>query len=212
MSFLTRVLYRVSAEFRRIKDRNWEEREGTPPPWTAVGMRYYAAKEERANLIANPPPIHGDARFMSRDEISALEKQRLDLRDNSFGGENGCMILGNGFDVESKEFVATVGPIPPGHLLTVAATRSGKGTSQIIPNLLLYGGSMVVIDPKGENYALTHQHRRARGKVIRIDPFRVTKQYDPVSPFSAYNPVEFVQDESDARYIASLLLGDTPKG
>ena len=37
------------------------------------------------------------------------------------------------------------------HFLTVAATRSGKGTSLIIPNLLHYAGSVIVIDPKGEN-------------------------------------------------------------
>ena len=36
------------------------------------------------------------------------------------------------------------------HLLTVAPTRTGKATMQIIPNLLHYKGSAVVLDPKGE--------------------------------------------------------------
>src|SRR5262245_25017902 len=32
------------------------------------------------------------------------------------------------------------------HLLTVAGTRAGKGSSLIIPNLLLYQGSVLAID------------------------------------------------------------------
>src|SRR5690606_26882972 len=42
-----------------------------------------------------------------------------------------------------------------GHLITVAPTRSGKGTGGVIPNLLTYPGSILVTDPKGENYAVT---------------------------------------------------------
>src|SRR5690554_3905258 len=37
------------------------------------------------------------------------------------------------------------------HVLLVSGTRSGKGASIIIPNLCLWPGSAVVIDPKGEN-------------------------------------------------------------
>ncbi|MDA5555799.1 type IV secretory system conjugative DNA transfer family protein [Shimia sp. MMG029] len=193
-------------------DQSWEEREGTPPPWTAIGQQYHAARAERDALIANPPPIHGDARFMVRDEIYALETEAIAKNTRDYQGRNGCMILGNGFDLDTAECVSTVASTPPGHLLTLAATRSGKGTSHIVPNLLLYDGSMVVIDPKGENYALTHEARRKHGRVIRIDPFRVTKRFDPVSPYAGLNPMEFVEGESEARRLASLLLGDAPKG
>ena len=41
------------------------------------------------------------------------------------------------------------------HLLSVAPTRSGKGVSSIIPNLLLHEGSALVVDPKGENALIT---------------------------------------------------------
>ncbi|MEX5576689.1 type IV secretory system conjugative DNA transfer family protein [Pseudophaeobacter sp. A-200-2] len=149
---------------------------------------------------------------MSREDIEANQAEAVSMNENSFGGHNGCMILGNGLDTEAVELVTTVASKPPGHLLTIAATRSGKGTSQIVPNLLMYGGSVVVIDPKGENYALTHEERRRHGRVVRIDPFKVTKPFDPVSPFSACNPMEFIEGESEARRLASLLLGDAPKG
>src|SRR5271166_1286351 len=41
------------------------------------------------------------------------------------------------------------------HILTVAGSRAGKGVSLIVPNLIWYEGSALVIDPKGENAAIT---------------------------------------------------------
>ncbi len=62
-----------------------------------------------------------------------------------------------------------------GHILTVAPTRSGKGVGLVIPNLLNYGQSAIVIDPKGENYAKTAGWRETDLGQTRwcFDPFRV---------------------------------------
>lgn len=49
---------------------------------------------------------------------------------------------------------------PEHHTLIVARTRTGKGTRVIIPTLLRYVGSALVIDPKGENAAITARTRR----------------------------------------------------
>ena len=58
------------------------------------------------------------------------------------------------------------------HLMTFAPTGSGKGRGVIIPTLLTYPGSVVVIDPKGENYAVTARRRRELGQqVVVLDPF-----------------------------------------
>ncbi|MBO0950592.1 type IV secretory system conjugative DNA transfer family protein [Fibrella sp. HMF5405] len=61
-----------------------------------------------------------------------------------------------------------------GHKLTVAGTRGGKGTNLIIPNLLGLGGcqgSWVVIDPKGENAAITVRYQRESGQnVVILNP------------------------------------------
>ena len=54
------------------------------------------------------------------------------------------------------------------HLLTVAPTRSGKGTTQIITNLLTYEGSMLVIDPKGENAMITAKRRMEMGQEVYV--------------------------------------------
>ena len=65
-----------------------------------------------------------------------------------------------------------------GHLMTVAPTRSGKGVGAVIPNLLSYEGSVLVTDPKGENYAVTAGYRgrpREEGglgqTIYALDPF-----------------------------------------
>lgn len=65
------------------------------------------------------------------------------------------------------------------HVLVVGGTRGGKGTTIIVPNLLEWPGSVVVLDPKGEN-AMVTARRRGRGsayargmgqKVWLLDPF-----------------------------------------
>lgn len=60
------------------------------------------------------------------------------------------------------------------HLLTFAPTGSGKGVSLIIPNLLHYPGPVIVIDPKGENFAVTATYRKKvlKQKILLLDPFR----------------------------------------
>lgn len=63
------------------------------------------------------------------------------------------------------------------HIITVAGSRAGKGRGMIIPNLLSYPGSMIVIDPKGDLAAETARYRREKlgQSVHAIDPFNASK-------------------------------------
>ncbi|HED1613585.1 TPA: type IV secretory system conjugative DNA transfer family protein [Escherichia coli] len=65
-----------------------------------------------------------------------------------------------------------------GHVLTIAPNGSGKGIGAVIPTLLEYPGSTVVLDVKGENYAATARFRREQlgHAVYLVDPFGVTGQ------------------------------------
>jgi len=98
-----------------------------------------------------------------------------------------------------------------GHLITIAPTRSGKGVSAIIPNLLTYDGSIICIDPKGENTKITAKRREElNDNVFVIDPWNVAK-----SEFKAsFNPIEFLQygDDlaEDVAFIADALVYDPP--
>jgi type IV secretion system protein VirD4 len=70
-------------------------------------------------------------------------------------------------------------------ILTFAPTGGGKGIGSIIPTLIEVNRSMIVLDPKGENYAVTADRRRAMGhQVFALDPFHVmTKKSDALNPF-----------------------------
>src|ERR1700678_1588425 len=56
-------------------------------------------------------------------------------------------------------------------MVTIAGARAGKTTTVLEPNLYLYPGSMLVLDPKGE-LAKTAPFRRSLGHDVHVlDPF-----------------------------------------
>lgn len=78
------------------------------------------------------------------------------------------------------------------HLITVGPTRSGKGASVIVPALLQAPHSVIVIDPKGQNAAITARHRRAMGQdVFILNPFRMHGL-----PRHCYNPLAAIDINS----------------
>ena len=100
-----------------------------------------------------------------------------------------------------------------GHLVTLAPTRSGKGVSAVIPNLLDHPGSVVVTDIKGENYAVTAM-RRARDlgqQVHALDPFGAA------GGRACYNPLDVIDRQNphapdDAAMIADMLVAPADGG
>lgn len=115
--------------------------------------------------------------------------------------------------VDRDEYLEPILHTGGGHLLTVAPTGSGKGVSCIIPTLLRFPGPVIVIDPKGENYAVTADRRRALGQeVILLDPMGITGSED----VSSLNPLDLVDPRhpvgiDDAAMLASLLTGGLEK-
>jgi len=99
-----------------------------------------------------------------------------------------------------------------GHFMTFAPTGSGKGVGAVIPNLLHYEGPVIVIDPKGENYAVTSRRRREMGqKVICLDPFDTI---DDGQPNARFNPLDLMDGRSpsaaeDADMLAEALSYQT---
>jgi type IV secretion system protein VirD4 len=76
------------------------------------------------------------------------------------------------------------------HVMAAAPTGSGKGTSLIIPNLLNWPGSIVVLDPKGEAYQLTSGFRaRYAQQVYRFAP------YDEQGHTHRFNPLAYVRED-----------------
>lgn len=90
-----------------------------------------------------------------------------------------------GFSFGDEKFTPQGGYLDPylfhgeGHLITIAPTGAGKGVASVIPAALRHQGDLVVIDPKGENFAITADRRMALGQEIcLVDPFGITKSMD----------------------------------
>lgn len=88
------------------------------------------------------------------------------------------------------------------HLLTLAPNRAGKGVSAIIPNLLTWPGSVLVIDPKGENAIVTARRRQVMGQAVHVlDPWGITGLTR-----ASFNPLlALAPDSADLAEDAALL-------
>jgi len=123
-----------------------------------------------ANLRNREAPLYGNARFANDAEIRAAG---LYAEDGILVGRIGKRYL----SFPGQQFV-----------LLAAPTRAGKGVSIVIPNLLNYQGSAVVLDIKRENFDITAGWRAAMGqRVFLFNPFtddRVTHRYNPLDAIS----------------------------
>jgi type IV secretion system protein VirD4 len=108
------------------------------------------------------------------------------------------------------------------HVMTIAGSRGGKGRSLIVPNMLMYEGSVMAIDPKGELARITSRARTELGqRVIVLDPFGASLQgcksdeqraalkarfgcFNPLAELDPLSPT-FVED---AAVIANSLIQD----
>lgn len=139
---------------------------------------------------------YGSARFARDKDLQHLKQI------TPFNYNHGLYIGGN-------EYIFN----KPGHILTVAGTRSGKGVNLIIPNLLgkgNYDGSWVVVDPKGQNAFLSHEYQRDNEKrnVIILNPWEA--YIDALGKSSCFNPLDLIRKpESPDLWDDCLLIAET---
>lgn len=140
-----------------------------------------------------------DARWLDR-QADGRDIAHSTLRPGYIPQRGNGLLLGEWDD----EFIGTE---DDRHVMTVAGSRSGKGVSNIIPNLIFYRGSMLVIDPKGENANITAR-RRAHGlaqTVHVLDPFGITADY--LIPWRAsFNPMAFLTPPDSPHLVADAAL------
>lgn len=99
----------------------------------------------------------------------------------------------------------------PEHILAFAPTRSGKGVALVITTLLTWLQSVLVLDIKGENYALTAGWRKLIGqRVIKFDPSNIdgSARYNPLAEIRAGTDHEM----ADCQNIASIIIDPDAKG
>jgi type IV secretion system protein VirD4 len=129
-----------------------------------------------AGLVAAARPrraLHGSARFASAAEIAAAG-----LTGTGKVAQPGILI-----GRHCGKFLSLPGQLS---VMLSAPTRSGKGVGVVIPNLLNWPDSVVVLDIKGENYDITAGYRAAQGQAVyAFSPFDEDARSHRWNPLSA---------------------------
>ncbi len=134
-------------------------------------------------------PLHGDARFANPGEV-----MRAGLLDRS-AAAGPSILIGR----HRGQFLALPGQLS---VMLSAPTRSGKGVGVVIPNLLNWPDSVVVLDIKGENYDVTAGYRAECGQaVFAFSPF------DDAARSHRWNPLTAVRSSSLHRVGDLLNIG-----
>ena len=130
--------------------------------------------------------VHGDARWMDAQDAAAIRLY-----------EPAGVVLGQS---KSGKLLYFNGD---GHVMVFAPTGAGKGIGFVQPNLCEYAGSLVCLDPKGENAIVSAEHRRQKGqRVIVLDPFGMTgMKSDACNPLGA---LTYADNENLGPWVESL--------
>ncbi|GAA0307847.1 type IV secretory system conjugative DNA transfer family protein [Rhodovulum strictum] len=127
-------------------------------------------------------------------------------RNGFFAKPGGGFLLGKLGPPNSKRPFLVSKTFP--HALIVAPTGRGKGVGFVIPNLLTYKGSAVVLDVKGENFRETARFRASMGdKVFRFAPTdwdRPTHRYNPLARIAAMTNPD--RQQMELKLTAKLFL------
>jgi len=129
--------------------------------------------------------LHGAARWANRNEAKSA---------GLLDGEG--LLLGTRrkglFGTEFVQFSGTE------HVLLEAPTRAGKGVGVVIPNLLAWSDSVVVLDVKQENWEKSAGWRKSLGHQVLmfdpLDPQGRTARYNPFAHIRRTDPVEVIDE------------------
>lgn len=145
--------------------------------------------------------IHGTARW-------AEEKDILNM---GIMGQNKGVYIGAWQD--KKKNIRYLQHNGPEHIMAFAPTRSGKGVGLVLPTLLSWPHSAVVLDIKGENWELTSGWRQqyAGNKVLKFDPGSAD------GSSIKFNPLEEIRvgteyEVADVQNLAIMLMDTDGEG
>jgi len=138
-------------------------------------------------------PLHGAARWANEAEIRSAG-----LRATTgivLGRKAGQLLVFGGQE----------------HVMLHAPTRTGKGVGVVIPNLLTWPDSVVVLDVKRENWDATAGFRAAHGQAVHLfDPLAPdgrTSRYNPLGHINRTDPVAILDE---LQRIAAMLFPHPP--
>ena len=137
-------------------------------------------RNKHSSMASTEPAVYGVASWMSFNDA-------LDL--NLFGTKDIYLGIMN----DSKNLKYAIRYVDDKHLITVAPSGTGKNRCVQIPNLLLNQNSIIAVDPKGENAAVTAKRRRDDGhNVLILNPFNALASRFEAEGFKSEETDEFI--------------------
>lgn len=136
-------------------------------------------------IFSRDRSLHGDRRFARPQEV----------RKHGLLGQKG-LIIGK----LDGDYVVLPGNTP---VMLAAPSRQGKGAGFVVPNLLNYPDSAVVLDVKMENFLITSKFRAEHGqKVFLFAPFTEDHRTH------RWNPMDAIRRDSNLRLVDTTLIGE----
>jgi type IV secretion system protein VirD4 len=146
-------------------------------------------------FLPKRPSLHGDGQFARPSEMA---RAGLFAKHGLFLGRLGRLV---------RRYLILGGQ--QGVLLS-ARPRAHKGTAIVVPNLLLWEGSLICLDVKLENWTLTAGFRQRMGQACFL--------FNPLAEdgdTACWNPLTYISSDpnlriSDVQRIAATLYPDVP--
>ncbi len=184
-----------------------------PSVWVAAGFSaflfaMYLCRYIDSTDVAPAPPLE----TVSNNFGSASYAGEQAFIDNPEGLGKGVFF---GMSSDPDRFTGRGAPIfskPENHTLIVAKTGTGKGTRIIVPTLIrAMKTSAFVIDPKGENAAITARARALHNNVIIMDPWReLGDTYQRLGfPPATFNPLDILNVKDPNCVALAQSMGDS---
>lgn len=151
----------------------------------SVALLFVALPVGLAQAACQRRPLHGDARFAQRGEVA-----RAGLLSMPADAKTPGILVGR----YRGEFLSLPGQLS---VMLSAPTRSGKGVGVVIPNLLNWPDSVVVLDIKGENHAVSAGYRAEHCQAVYafrpFDDHACSHRWNPLGAVRT-NPLHRVGD------------------
>ncbi|EPY00230.1 type IV secretory system conjugative DNA transfer family protein [Magnetospirillum fulvum] len=143
--------------------------------------------------------LHGSARWATQ----------ADVKQSGLMGKTG-VVVGGWPGLTGK--VRTLRHDGPEHVLAFAPTRSGKGVGLVLPTLLSWPGSVLVLDIKGENWRMTSGWRAAQGqRILKFDPTAESGglRFNPLAEIRS--SVSSGASSAGSRWAGGLVIGGSSR-
>ena len=154
--------------------------------------------------------LHGSARWATRKDIVAMGLVSLSRKRDRQRALAPAVYVGSWITARGRQhYLVDTSNM---HVLVYAPTRSGKGVSVVVPSLLSWRESALILDLKDELWSLTAgwRQRHAHNKVLRFEPAALQNTV-------AWNPMDEIRigteyETGDAQNLANLIVDPDGRG